>query len=245
MRTRGERMVKSRLSFSAAAAFILLVLAYPAAVSLCQDAEAIWVVIEKKNDVSLSDQVQLSITVGNPDVSREIRIFDLLIEYAPDAMAFDSASEGELFTDCDWEFFSCVSVDSNLIHLTAVANYGGDQHDPVCYFEGMTGKLAELSFTIAEDSLLDCSFVPVQFYWQDCADNHAKLKDDATYYVSKDAYAYDGFFQLIPKVDTLPNYSGVPDSCLDELPGIPVRLVDFFGGEWILSAVTQLIGAVT
>jgi hypothetical protein len=232
MITGSKRMVKSRLSFSAAAAFMLLVLAYPAAVSLCQDAEPIRVFFGQKYGVSLGDHAQLDMTVENTDALRKIDRFDLLIEYPSDAMTFDSASAGELFTDCDWEFFSCVSVDSSLIHLTAVANYGGNQHDPVCYFEGMTGVMAELSFTIAEDSLLECQFIPIHFYWQDCTDNYVDLKDDATYYVSNDVYSCDWlwWWTLIPRVDTLPNYSGVPDSCLDELPGSPVRLVDSFGG---------------
>jgi hypothetical protein len=207
-------------------AITVLLVGVLADTALCQEAEPLWFEIERRQDILLGDQVQVAVSVHNPNTTRGIERIELLIEYPTEALTFDGASEGQLFTDCDWVLFDYSLEDSNLIHLIAVADWAGDEHDPNCYFENAEGALAQFSFTVTDDPSYDCTFVPIRFYWKACDDNYIWLTDYVNYFVSNEVY---NWIEPIPVVDTLPNYSGIPDSCLDELPGPnPIRLVDFF-----------------
>lgn len=207
----------------------ILLSALAATDALCQEPEPILIEIEKLHDGQIGGQVQVRVSIDNPDETREIGLVDLLIEYPVDSVMLATASQGQLLTDCGWVSFYWEVVATRFVHLTLIADEEGDSHAPDCFLEGMQGELAKLTFTVADDPSLDCRFLPLVFHWQECDDNYLLLNGDETHYVSNEVRDYEGL--PMPDVDTLPNYCGVPDSCLDELPGPPPeRLLDLQGG---------------
>ncbi len=206
------------ISYSVKLAVIVLMtvtlLPLMASEGLCQGPESVFLQATVHGNVWLGEQVQVFILFENS--GQDIGRFDLLIEYPPWALTFEGASEGELLTDCEWEMFWYQEVDTNLIHLSILADIEGDGHDPTCLLAGEAGLLAGLSFTITEDSTAECHFLPVNFYWQECTDNHVRLADNETCLVSHTVRTHD--WVHYPPPDSLPSYGGIPDSCLGEIP---------------------------
>lgn len=216
-------------NFAVTTMLSVIMLSLTASDGLCQETEPVFLQTPVYLDVWPGEQVQIDIHFNNPEALREISRFDLLIEYPPWAMTFESASEGELLLDCEWELFWYQEVDTNLIHLSILADYEGNGHTPTCFLAGSEGTLAELTFTVTEDPSAGCHYLPVVFYWSECTDNHVRLTDDETCLVSNDVRSREGV--LLSPADSLPGYSGIPDSCLTEIPCFTrLRMVDFQHG---------------
>ncbi|MFH1893145.1 MAG: hypothetical protein ABIK83_10755 [Candidatus Zixiibacteriota bacterium] len=177
--------------------------------------------------------VYVDVSFDNPDPSQELDQFNLVVEYDASALTFMEALTGDLLQNCGWESFT-YSWTSYGIRITAAADSDSIPGSPDCYLGGATGNLVTIKFYVTNNHMFDCYFLPIQFRWDDCVDNHLKLKDVNEYIVSDSVYAFDPLSgsTLIPIEDTLPSYGGAPDSCLSEFPdGANVsRLADFWDG---------------
>jgi hypothetical protein len=113
--------------------------------------------------------------------------FDFLIAYDNSALALFGAFPNEdlFFEDgrCGWEYFTWRFVNncggscpSGLVQVVAIADQNdGMMFDEICAeVPGVNGTpytLFSLDFFVSNDYTLECSFVPIYFYWTDCGDN--------------------------------------------------------------------------
>jgi hypothetical protein len=125
--------------------------------------------------------------------------FDFMIAYDNSALAamgaypnpelFEGVPDPPTGMDCDWEYFTyrfvynCGgSCPSGLLQIIAIAdqndgvgfNEVGDGDDECFYPPGEPADpfvLFTIDFFVSNDYTLECSFIPVSFYWTDCTDN--------------------------------------------------------------------------
>ncbi len=125
--------------------------------------------------------------------------FDFMISYDNSALAamgaypnpelFEGEPDPPTGMDCDWEYFTyrfvynCGgSCPSGLLQIIAIAdqndgnafNEVGDGDDECFYPPGEPADpfvLFTIDFFVSNDYTLECSFIPVSFYWTDCTDN--------------------------------------------------------------------------
>ncbi|MDH3892123.1 MAG: hypothetical protein OEV49_13680 [candidate division Zixibacteria bacterium] len=112
--------------------------------------------------------------------------FDLKIAHYANALSFQGAIPGPLFTECHWEYFnyqfsfrqSCDGMSPcGLVDLVAIAdiNFGRPRvSDADCPQELMDDGpvvLFSLDYLVSSDRQFDCAYLPIRFYWEDCDDN--------------------------------------------------------------------------
>jgi len=104
--------------------------------------------------------------------------------------------------------------------------------DPVFMFK--------LKFLVSDDRTLNCQFVPIRFYWEECGDNSLSSYDGSNLYVSDKIYDFSEYcdpfigagIQRTEDVE-FPTYQGAQEECLVQGPqGKPPaeRGVDFQNG---------------
>ncbi|MEA2030216.1 MAG: T9SS type A sorting domain-containing protein, partial [candidate division Zixibacteria bacterium] len=167
--------------------------------------------------------------------------FDLLLTYDESALMPGVVTPGQLFENCGWEYFAYRYGDigncgnacpSGLLRIVGIAETNNGANHPGCFMQGMTGVLASVDFLVSNDRTFNCMYVPVSFYWADCADNSFSSQSGDTLWVSRSIYD----FELNPIHDYsygVPGYFGVHDSCLTgggEGKPAPQRCVDFTNG---------------
>lgn len=179
--------------------------------------------------------------------------FDLKIAFYVEALNFQAAIPGDLFTKCGWEYFnyqftfedSChVMKPCGMIDLIAVAdiNLGRPQvSDPDCpeaLMEEGPLNLFSLDFLVTNDRTYECAYLPIRFYWEDCSDNimtYRSRRDPNTDInaVGKDIieYVLDG--SIRDDRTGFPTIFGAQQECFDVgLPydPKPVELINFING---------------
>jgi len=180
------------------------------------------------------------ITLDNSASLRGFGGFDLLIAYDASALTLQEAIPGPLIGTCGWEYFTYrFGGDGNcsgpcptgLVRLVAVAETNNGDIHPSCFFSGVSGVVSTLNFLVASDSIYNCLFYPISFYWLDCGDNTLSSISGDTLYVSH--RVYNSFFHN--DVTGQPGYGGwqgiegSPD-CLNHLGSQPDTAVDFYNG---------------
>jgi hypothetical protein len=167
--------------------------------------------------------------------------FEFLIGYDASALAFTEASLGDRLVQCGWEYFTyrfnwngnCgEDCPTGLVRIVGLAetNNGPNHPDFDCLARTRIFDVATLTFFVSNDSTLECTTVPIRFYWRECGDNAAATITGDTLAVSRRVYDYDGR-EINNPADTLPTYLGAPhDDCLRENSLNPKRFIDFYNG---------------
>lgn len=167
--------------------------------------------------------------------------FDLLIGYNAEALAFVEATLGDYLLQCDWEYFTyrynwngncgddCPSGLARLFGMADINN-GANHPDYECLQNAAGHTIATLTFFVSNDRTLECTFVPIQFYWMDCNDNSIALSGGDSLAISRSVFDADG--NPIHDFDcTMPGYSGAPDdSCLIYAHHPTFRYIDLING---------------
>jgi hypothetical protein len=179
--------------------------------------------------------------------------FDLLVWYDNSALTLSSIAQGQLLTDCKWEYFTyrlgpfgaCGSgCPSGLVRVIAIAETNNGASHPSCW--GPPGsasyELAKLCFLVSNDRTLECQYVPIRFFWIDCGDNAVSTVVGDTEFVSNDIFDYSNPVSIADPSADFPTYFGVQSECLVGGGSIdkpaPVRCIDFYnGGVDIICAV--------
>jgi hypothetical protein len=139
--------------------------------------------------------------------------FDLLIAYDASALAFQRADTGHIYAECGWEYFTyrfgaygnCGSAcPSGMLRIIGMAETNnGPNHPTACgtdYVGNVPVSLAKLRFLVSNDRSLECSYVPIRFFWYECGDNTLSDPNGDTLYVSQNVYDfYD--YEWIPDPD--------------------------------------------
>jgi hypothetical protein len=176
--------------------------------------------------------------------------YDLLIQYDNTVLTFMGATAGEFFTDCGWEYFTyrngyngnCGSgCPSGLVRIVALAESNNGANHPTCFVNtgSISNQLAQLTFLVSSDRNLECSFVPVRFFWYDCGDNSLSNPDGDTLLISNHVYNWFGtvggvetYTEITDLGGSLPGYGGAPSPLCDTYTqkGKPVRCANFYNG---------------
>ncbi len=201
-----------------------------------------------KDSVVQGDYVDLPITLERFDKTQGLAGFNLLLGYDASALAFQLASEGDLYDSCAWEYFtyrfnpdtSCgPTCPSGMIRIVGLAETNnGDYHpNPSCALNGrgwvssVPVTLANLRFLVSSDVELAGQWVPIRFFWTGCGDNALSNFDGSQTYVSSLVYDYYG--PVISQEGSFPTYRGAQPECVfdNSCPGrSSTRWVDFYNG---------------
>lgn len=178
--------------------------------------------------------------------SKDIGRFDFKIAYDTAELAFVSATQGYLFTDCGWQMFGvvldtvqtgCVSdCPSGIIHIQG-APFDQVGWEPSCYRpDSLPALLFTLSFLARHNPPDDYVYSRIHFYWSDCSDNSVYLRDDNRQIVSNAVYDIQYFngSRQVTSIENrhynLPGWFGTPDSCPYQARTVRERSVDFWNG---------------
>jgi hypothetical protein len=216
-----------------------------AVVTVNQQVECPVVTIQKTHGTLQGHYENVAISYKNG--SFDIGGFDLLIAFDASALTFTEALAGSLLDQCHWEHFSyrfgpngnCGNgCPSGLIRLVGLAETNNGPYHPSCYRapDDLPWDLAVLRFLVSNDRNFNCMYVPITFYWLDCADNaFSTVRGDS---LILDSRIFDFEGNLIwnegdnvnyPESGRLPN-TGAPDNCLTGAKVMPLRCLDLQDG---------------
>ncbi|MBD3258239.1 T9SS type A sorting domain-containing protein, partial [candidate division GN15 bacterium] len=211
--------------------------------SLCIEVvidECIHVQIEKTHNAIQGNVSEVSIFLNGS--GKELGGFSFLVAYDASALTVQNVSEGAIFEDCSWEYFSyrhgddgnCGSAcPSGLLQIVGFAETNNGAYHPGCFLEGMIGSLADIRFLVSDDRSLECQYAPVQFFWTECSDNTFSSRMGDTLWISRHVWDFEHSYDMADNSYGFPGYLGAPDQCLiGGGPGkpAPIRCVDFTNG---------------
>lgn len=168
--------------------------------------------------------------------------FDLLISYDADGLTLIDVTQGDLLTNCGWQYFTyrIGAIDNcpgncppGSVRIVAVGDIPMVDGPPLCNLGQNSGTLAVMNFFITADTAWECLDIPVEFYWSDCATNALSSITGATLFTS------DSVFSFLPPPTAYPvpadlwTIEGWPESCVPVPagPNNPVRAINFRHGS--------------
>jgi len=172
--------------------------------------------------------------------TQELGGFYFLLIYDRSALNFWRALEGDLYNQCDWEYFTYriwfwPSYEPHffwaaVVKVIGIANMNNGAHHPSCFLLPTPFILFTLDFMVTDNRLFECQFTPIRFFWTDCWDNTLCSRQGDSLFVSHSIYDLAGVD--ITQDDSFPTYFGAPSECLDDPnPSFPrLRLIDFYNG---------------
>ncbi len=193
--------------------------------------------------------VDIDVTMSQFDMGG----FDFLIAYDASALSFMGANtdNSALYQDCGWEYFeyrfgpfgNCGNgCPSGQLRVVGMAETNNGPVHPDCFQVGANGVVFTMKFLVSNDRTLNCSFVPIRFYWYDCGDNTISNDLGTELYIANEVFDYygedgvDTWVKITPDPTSLihfPTYFGAEDACVTSGgPNKPavVRFIDFFNG---------------
>jgi VWFA-related protein len=200
--------------------------------------ECLFVQIEKSHNILQGHYTDLAITLNGS--GKKLGGFDLLISYDPSALIATGATPGQLFTDCNWEYFTyrfgesgnCESCPSGLLRIVGLAETNNGAYHPSCDWQGEIGTIANINFYVTANYTIGGQYAPVEFFWFDCADNSFSSSLGDTLWVSRVVYDLE-WNNITDYSYGFPGKFGVPDYCLDgggDGKPRPERCIDFTNG---------------
>ncbi len=179
--------------------------------------------------------------------------YDFLIAFDASALALQAVIPGPPFYDpvpngCGWEYFiyrfgpcgSCASgCPTGMVRVFGLAETNNGPNHPDCFEpDPQPATLFTLDFLVTNDRTFECQYIPIYFFWCDCADN--TISDSTGNHLYLDEIIYDFEGRLIwdeddddefPEDARIP-WVGAPDYCIDPDPGkpTPIRCLDFWNG---------------
>jgi hypothetical protein len=177
------------------------------------DVMSVDIVIEKIHGQIQGQYTEVDVSFLHSENNWPIGGYDFLIQYDASALNFILATEGQFFSDCQWEYFTyrfgaggnCAGgCPTGVLRVIAVAEStgGNTAEHPTCFTTSDTAtpgsgsptssQLARLKFLVSDDRTLECSYVPIRFIWFDCGDNGLSSLNGDTLYVSNQVFDYAG-----------------------------------------------------
>ncbi len=188
--------------------------------------------IEKKHNVLQGMFENVDIILSKIDAAEGLGGFDLLIAYDNSALSFQAATEGAIYTQCGWEYFTyrfgangnCSGgCPSGLIRIVGIAETNNGANHPTCtspkYVGALPTTLAHLQFLVSNNRTLECQYVPIRFFWVECGDNSLSNASGSKLFVNCKVFDYDNENPINDASFGLPGYLGVPNSCITSVPG--------------------------
>jgi hypothetical protein len=179
--------------------------------------------------------------------------FDFLIAYDASALTFMGANTdlSALYQDCGWEYFvyrfgpfgNCGNgCPSGQVRIVGMAETNNGPVHPSCFQVDADKVVFTMQFLVSNDRTLNCSFVPIRFYWYDCTDNTISNDLGTELYIANDVFDYvgdeglDTWVKITPAdldMIVFPTYLGAEEACVtsggDNKPAT-ARFIDFFNG---------------
>jgi hypothetical protein len=206
----------------------------------CDSITCLEVWIEDSECVPTNTNLELGIRTS---VNVGIAGFDLVVKFDPSAFSLLDVYRGA--ASMDWEYFTFRTGDiggcdgvcpDGLIRIVSIADQNnGAPHPPESAYYP-EGEIAIMKFYVTSDLNFSGLTYPVDFYWQDCADNGFSSRSGDTLFVEKIIYnpygvVWDeGDDVNYPESGRYPNI-GVPDSCLIGDKTKPQRCVIMHNGS--------------
>ncbi|MEA3296334.1 MAG: T9SS type A sorting domain-containing protein [candidate division Zixibacteria bacterium] len=202
--------------------------------------ECIHAQIEKTHNAIQGQTENVSVFLNGS--GKELGAYDILLAYDITALTVQSVTPGDLLLDCGWEYFNYrYGVDGNceppgcpsgILRIVAMAETNNGANHPGCYLEDMIGSIADINFMVSDDRNLECQYVPVRFFWDDCGDNAFSSKFGDTLWISRSVFDFE-HNNITDNSWGFPGFFGAPDECL--IGGGPdkpaaIRCVDFTNG---------------
>ena len=188
--------------------------------------------IETLNEVACGTLVHPAVVLESIDPDEGIGAFDLLIGYDASVISFISASEGDIYAQCGWEYFTfrlgpdgvCESACPNgMLNLTGIADKNdGPYNHPTCNdghpgyveTESLPVTLANLTFLTTANQNVEGIFSPLSFFWMECQDNVISNSDGSEVYLS--AEVHSPFDTLLTCAESFPTFCGSRQTLDDE-----------------------------
>lgn len=171
------------------------------------------------------------------ELGLELGGFDILLEL-DSSLTLQSATPGQAFTDCGWEYFTWRAFETCCVRLVGIADLSNGPYHPNCWAVE-SGRLIELQCLVGSNPSLAGDFAGVRFIWHDCGDNSLSSRYGDLLYVSADVYDFDGVAEtLITGNSAFPTQEGLPDSCITSQS--VVRDVNFYNGGILLTQLDTI-----
>jgi hypothetical protein len=167
--------------------------------------------------------------------------FDFLIAYDASALTFIQATPGALIDEGGFEYFTyrfgpfgnCDGgCPSGMLRVVGLRETNNGVTNPN-HVAG-PGELVVLHFFVTNDRTLDCQFVPIRFFWLDCADNVMASEDGNLLYLGLKVFDFEGN-EITDPVSY--GYNGPADTCYDtvytnlgEVKNAPLGAIIFRNG---------------
>jgi hypothetical protein len=184
--------------------------------------------------------------------------FSFLMAYDASALSFMRAIpnpllfESEVQGNCEWEYFTyrtgpwgnCSGgCPSGMVSVTAMAETNDGPNHPTEGCVPNDNILFSLEFLVSSDRNLECSFVPIRFFWVQCQDNTMSNWDGDELWLAQRVFDYAGFELALyneiynfedPDVTPMPSYQGPDPECYvgneDPRKPQPIGQIDFYNG---------------
>ncbi len=187
--------------------------------------------------------------------------FDLLISYDNSVMSLTNVSEGNIYADYKWEYFTyrfgpsgnCSGgCPSGKVRIVGLAETNNGAVHPTSQSLALGDTLACLTFLVSDNRTFECSFAPIRFFWIDCGDNALSSYSGDTLYISSAVYDYVGTGNQGPDFDraditgidqVFPTLTGAPDQCdVSGGPGkpAPIRFICFENGGFLIACADSI-----
>jgi hypothetical protein len=200
--------------------------------------------VEKREMVYQGRFERVNIFLTSQDV--DFGGFNFLLAYDASALTFQGADvdSSALYQECGWEYFTyrygpfgnCGNAcPSGMVRVVGIAETNNGAAHPTCTEVGANQVLFSLNFLVSNDRNLECSYVPIRFYWIECDDNSISNADGSVLYIAKSVadFGYeDTGNQWNPEEleFNLPSYLGPPNVCVTEMKVAVERDIDFYNG---------------
>jgi hypothetical protein len=201
------------------------------------------ITIEKIHDQLQGHYTEVAINLDGSYTSMNMGGYDFLIAYDAPALTFVEAFPGALLENCGWEYFTyrfgangnCGNAcPSGMLRLIALAETNNGPNHPTGYnnTDCQSTELARLKFFVSNDRTFECMYVPIYFYWMDCADNVISSQLGDTLFLEDKVFDFEGneITDHPATVDEFPSTTGTADECLEGDKEYPLRAIDFTNG---------------
>jgi hypothetical protein len=180
--------------------------------------------IDANLDVPQGDFTRVDVVLERADHVHGLGGFNILIAYDATALSLQSVdvNSSALYDICKWEYFTYSLIsDGNcgancptgLIRIIGIADTDNGAIHPVCSTPILPATMFSMNFLVSNDRTLNCSFIPIRFFWTDYNDNVISNENGKIQYIARAVYGYlDSANEQLynPYLATFPGYNGVP-----------------------------------
>jgi len=187
--------------------------------------------IEKTENTPQGQFVGVNMWVDN-NITDDFGGFKFVVAYDASALTFQGADvdNSPLYQQCDWEYFTyrfgpdgnCGSgCPSGILTVTGYAEANDGPHHPTCWSLDTPPSyiLFTMNFLVSNDRTLECSYVPIRFFWFECGDNTVSNASGDQLYVSSRVmeYVFDPNTDYLQEIQDdqvgFPTYQGFQATC--------------------------------